>query len=82
MTMPSRIRAVFKGGVFRPVGTVNLPENTEVDLTVLDRAAFSSWWDEHAERMQARTDGVTESEIEDDASAAFARPLPRARNTS
>ena len=71
MTMPSRIRAVFKGGVFRPVGTVNLPENTEVDLTVLDRAAFSSWWDAHAEQMRARTSSVTESEIDDDVAAAF-----------
>jgi hypothetical protein len=71
MTMPGRIRAVFKGGVFRPVGTVDLPDNAEVDLTVLDRTAFSSWWDAHAERMRARTSGVLESEIDDDVSAAF-----------
>jgi predicted DNA-binding antitoxin AbrB/MazE fold protein len=71
MTMPGRIRAVFKGGVFRPIGTVNLPDNAEVDLTVLDRTAFGSWWDAHAERMRARTRGVSESEIDDDVAAAF-----------
>ena len=71
MTMPSRIRAVFKGGVFRPIGAVNLPDNAEVDLTVFDCTAFSSWWNSHAERMRARTSGVSESEIDDDVAAAF-----------
>ncbi len=71
MKMPARIRAVFKGGVFRPVGTVNLPDNAEVDLTVLDRTAFSLWWDDHAERMRTRTSGLTESEIDDDVTSAF-----------
>lgn len=71
MTMPGRIRAVFKDGVFQPLGAVDLPDNAEVDLTVLDRAAFGSWWDAHAERMRARTSGLTDSEIEDDVSAAF-----------
>ena len=69
--MPARIRAVFKGGVFRPVGTVNLPDNAEVDLTVLDRTEFSSWWDAHAERMRSRTTGVSQSEIDDDIAAAI-----------
>jgi len=36
-----------------------------------DRTAFGSWWEAHAERMHARTSGVTESEIDDDVSAAF-----------
>jgi hypothetical protein len=69
--MPARIRAVFKGGVFRPVGTVNLPDNAEVDLTVLDRTAFGSWWAAHAERMRVRTSGVSEAEVDADVSAAF-----------
>jgi len=70
MTMPARIRAVFKGGVFRPVGTVNLPDNAEVDLTVLDRTEFNAWWDAHAERMRSRTTGVSQSEIDADIAAA------------
>jgi predicted DNA-binding antitoxin AbrB/MazE fold protein len=69
--MPARIRAVFKGGVFRPVGTVNLPDNAEVDLTVLDRTEFSSWWDAHTERMRLRTTGVSQSDIDDDITAAI-----------
>jgi predicted DNA-binding antitoxin AbrB/MazE fold protein len=71
MTMPGRIRAVFKGGVFRPLCAVNLPDNAEVDLTVLDRTAFGSWWDAHAERMRARTSGMSESDIDSDVTAAF-----------
>jgi predicted DNA-binding antitoxin AbrB/MazE fold protein len=71
MTMPARIRAVFKGGVFRPVGTVNLPDNAEVDITVLDRTEFSSWWDAHTERMRLRTTGVSQSDIDADITAAI-----------
>jgi len=71
MATPSRIRAIFKGGVFRPVGTVNLPDNAEVDLTVLDRGEFSSWWDAHTERMRSRMIGVSQSEIDSDIAAAI-----------
>ena len=71
MTMPARIRAVFKGGVFRPVGIVNLPDNAEVDITVLDRTEFSSWWDAHSERMRSRTTGVSQSEMDNDIAAAI-----------
>lgn len=71
MTQPGRGRAVFKGGVFRPIGTVDLPDNAEVDLTVIDRTALGSWWDAHAKRMRARTSGASESELDDDVAAAF-----------
>lgn len=73
MTMPARIRAVFKGGVFRPVGTVNLPDNAEVyiDITVLDRTELGSWWEAHTERMRQRTTEVSQSDIDDDVAAAI-----------
>ncbi len=71
MMMPGRIRAIFEGGVFRPVGAINLPDHAEVDLTVFDRATFTSWWEEHAARMRARTAGISESEVDADIAEAF-----------
>jgi predicted DNA-binding antitoxin AbrB/MazE fold protein len=71
MTTPHRIRAIFSGGVFKPISAVHLPDNAEVDLALLDGATFDSWWQAHSERMAARSAGIAPSEIESDVGEAF-----------
>jgi AF2212-like len=44
MASPSRVRARYEGGVFKPLSAVELPDRTEVELTVVDRGAFEAWW--------------------------------------
>jgi predicted DNA-binding antitoxin AbrB/MazE fold protein len=41
----SRIEAIFQGGVFKPLGAVELPENQRVTLTVqpVEREDVTTW---------------------------------------
>jgi len=62
-----RIRAVFADGVFRPLDAVSLPEQSEVELAVLEAGEFDAWWEAHAARMRTRTAAIPGDEIERDA---------------
>jgi predicted DNA-binding antitoxin AbrB/MazE fold protein len=70
MTLPARIRAVFSDGVFRPLARVDLPDNAEVELTIIDAGQFESWWEAHATRMRSRTASIPPADIERDVSEA------------
>ena len=72
MAGPTRVRALYEGGVFKPLVAMNLPERVEVELTVTDRAGFGEWWRAHSARMQKRTAGITPGEIESDVDLAIA----------
>jgi predicted DNA-binding antitoxin AbrB/MazE fold protein len=72
MAGPTRVRALYEGGVFKPLGAVELPERAEVELTVVDRTAFGAWWQGHSERMRRRTAGIAQAEIDSDVDAAMA----------
>ena len=71
MTSPSRVRARYEGGVFKPLSAVELPDRTEVELTVVDRSAFEAWWVAHTERMRRRAGSVSSAEIDADVDAAI-----------
>lgn len=44
MQSPTRIKAIFEGGVFKPIDHVDLPDASEVELTIVDRRTFNAWW--------------------------------------
>ena len=69
---PTRVRARYEGGVFKPLAAVELPDRTEVELTVVDRGAFDALWQTHSERMRRRTTGIAQPEIDSDVDAAIA----------
>ena len=66
-----RVRAVFAGGVFRPLEAVSLPENSEVELAVLDAGAFDAWWEAHVARTCARSPAVAADEVDLDVAEAI-----------
>ncbi|MEK6606871.1 MAG: antitoxin family protein [Myxococcota bacterium] len=65
-----RVRAVFAGGVFRPLEAVSLPENSEVELAVLDAGAFDAWWEAHIARVRARGVVIAPDEVDRDVAEA------------
>ena len=71
MASPSRVRARYEGGVFKPLSAVELPDRTEVELTVVDHSAFEAWWVTHTERMRRRAGGVSSAELDADMDAAI-----------
>jgi len=71
MASPTRVRARYEDGVFKPLAAVELPERTEVELTVVDRRAFDAWWRGHAERMRARTADMASAELDADVDATI-----------
>lgn len=71
MASPSRVRARYEGGVFKPLSAVELPDLAEVELTVVDRSAFDAWWRAHAERMRRRAGSVPSAELDADVDAAI-----------
>lgn len=72
MASPTRVRARYEGGVFKPLAAVELPDRAEVELTVVDRPAFDAWWRMHSERMQRRVAGISPPELDSDVDAAIA----------
>ena len=81
MGSPTRVRARYEDGVFKPLVSVELPERTEVELTVVDRRAFDAWWRGHTERMRARVGDIPSAELDADVDAAIseARQKPARR---
>lgn len=71
MASPTRIRALYEGGIFRPLAAVELPERTEVELTVVRRGGFNAWWCAHAERVRCRIGDVTLRELDADVDVAI-----------
>ena len=65
-----RIRALYEGGIFRPLAVVDLPDRAEVELTVVDRGGFDAWWCAHAERVRCRMGDVTLRELDADVDVA------------
>lgn len=70
MASPMRIRALYEGGIFRPLAAIELPERAEVELTVVDRGGFNASWCAHAERMRRRVGDVTLRELDADVDVA------------
>jgi predicted DNA-binding antitoxin AbrB/MazE fold protein len=72
MASPTRVRALYEDGVFKPLAAVELPNRSEVEITVVDRRAFDAWWRAHSERMARRTAGISSAELDADVDAAIA----------
>jgi len=72
MASPTRVRALYEDGVFKPLAAVELPNRSEVEITVVDRRAFDAWWFAHSERMRRRTPGISPAELDADVDAAIA----------
>jgi predicted DNA-binding antitoxin AbrB/MazE fold protein len=67
---PKRIRALFTGGVFRPLDRVSLPDNSEVEISIQEPRGFDAWGQAHVARVRARATAVSPDEIDRDVAEA------------
>ena len=64
------IRAIFENGVLRPLEPLDLPDRSEVELTVQPPDQFAKELKELLARVHARTRRFSSDEIEADITAA------------